>query len=161
MSRETFLSAGLTVEMTTSASGAASLVADFKARGMRVTLVGMSMGAGTAAQALRSGARPDGVVFAAGSLMPGGPANNSVSEALGDPSLLPPTLVLHHRQDACRLTPPEAVPEFVRWSRGRAKASWVTGGGGDGFPCRPNTPHTFTGRERAAAGAIIQFARAR
>jgi dienelactone hydrolase len=156
-----FQSAGLQTEMTTSASQAASLVADFKARGMRVTLVGMSLGAVTAAQALAAGARPDRVVFAAGGLLPPGTPNGSVRDTLGDPALLPPTLVLHHREDACRLTPPEAIPEFIRWTRGRARASWIVGGGGPGFPCRPNTPHTFTGRERAAAGAIINFARGR
>lgn len=161
LSMGAFQSAGFATEMTTSAGQASSLVADFKARGMRVTLVGMSLGAVTAAQALAAGARPDRVVFAAGGLLPPGTPNGSVRDTLGDPSILPQTLVLHHRADECRLTPPEAVPEFLRWARGKARASWITGGGGPGYPCRPNSPHTFTGREAAAAGAIINFARGR
>ncbi|MBN9063945.1 MAG: hypothetical protein BGP06_11685 [Rhizobiales bacterium 65-9] len=154
-----FQAAGFTTEMTTSAGQAASLVADMKSRGMKVTLVGMSLGAVTAAQALAAGARPDSVVFAAGGLLPPGTPNGSVIDTLGSPSLLPRTLVLHHRGDECMLTPPEAVPAFQRWTRGRARVAWISGGGGPGMPCRPNTPHTFTGREGAAAGAIIQFAR--
>lgn len=154
-----FQSAGLETALTTSAGQAASLISQFKGRGMRVILVGMSLGAVTAAQAVASGAQPDGVVFAAGGLLPPGTPNGSVVETLGDPSRLPRTLVLHHRGDQCFLTPPEAVPEFIRWSRGRARASWISGGGGFGPPCRPNTPHTFEGRQQAAAGAIVQFAR--
>lgn len=154
-----FQSAGLETALTTSAGQAISLIAQFKGRGMRVVLVGMSLGAVTAAQAVAGGAQPDGVVFAAGGLLPPGTPNGSVVETIGDPSRLPRTLVLHHRGDQCFLTPPDAVPEFIRWSRGRARVSWITGGGGFGPPCRPNTPHTFEGRQQAAAGAIIQFAR--
>jgi pimeloyl-ACP methyl ester carboxylesterase len=135
------------------------MVAARKAQGAQVTLVGMSYGAVTVAEALAAGARPDKVVFAAGGLLPPGTPNGSVQGALGTPAILPRTLVLHHRQDGCRLTPPEAVVPFVAWTGGRARARWIDGGGGDGFPCRPNTPHTFTGRTRAAADAIIQFAR--
>ncbi|CAN1504675.1 hypothetical protein MCEMSEM23_00595 [Rhabdaerophilaceae bacterium] len=161
ISQNIFQSAGFTTEMTTSASQAAALISDFKARGMRVTLVGMSLGATTAAQVLASGARPDGVVFAAGGLLPPGTPNGSVQEVLSEPSILPRTLVLHHREDGCHMTPPEGVGAFLRWSRGRARVSWVAGGGGFGPPCRPGTPHTFSGRENAAAGAIIRFARGR
>lgn len=161
MSQPIFRAAGLTAEITTSAFQAASLVSGLKGQGYRVTLVGMSLGAVTAAQALAGGAQPDGVVFAAGGLMPPGTPNGSVIEALGSPARLPRTMVLHHRQDRCHFTPPEAVPAFVQWSRGRARAVWVVGGGGFGPPCRPNTAHTFTGRTEAAAGAIIRFARGR
>lgn len=160
-SRPFFESAGLANEITTSASEASSLISDFQSRGYRVTLVGMSLGAVTAAQALAGGAKPDAVVFAAGGLLPPGTPNGSVAEALGDPSKLPRTLVLHHRQDECPMTPPGHVREFAAWSRGRARVTWITGGGGFGPPCRPDTPHTFTGRTDAAAAAIIAFATGR
>jgi hypothetical protein len=153
--------AGFTVEMTTSAWQAQSLVTSHKAQGRSVTLVGMSLGGVTAAQAIAAGANPDKVVFAASGLMPPGTPNGSVMETLGDPARLPRTLVLHHRGDECRMTLPDAVQPFVRWARGRANVRWVTGGGGPGLPCRPDTPHTFTGREREAASAIISFAKAR
>lgn len=161
MTQSMFQSAGFTTEMTTSPGQAAAMVAAFKARGMRVTLVGMSLGATTAAQALAVGARPDGVVFVAGGLLPPGTPNGSVRDAIGNPSTLPRTLVVHHRDDACRFTPAEDVPEFVRWARGRARVAWVTGGGGFGPPCRPGTAHTFSGRESVAANAIMRFARGR
>lgn len=155
LTQNTFQSAGFTTEMATNAGQAAAMVAAYKARGMRVTLVGMSAGARMAAQALAAGARPDGVVFVAGPLL--GP----IREVIGDPSTLPRTLVVHHREDACRLTPAEDVPEFVRWTRGRARVAWVTGGGGSGPPCLPGTAHTFSGREGVAANAIMRFARRR
>ena len=156
-----FEAAGLNTVMTTSPSEASRLVADLQSRGFRVTLVGMSLGAVTAAQVVASGSRPNRIVFAAGGLLPPGTPNGSVVGTLGDPSRLPPTLVLHHRDDACPMTSPSVVEDFVRWSRGRARVAWVTGGGGIGSPCRPNTPHTFTGRENVAAAAIIQFAKQR
>lgn len=161
LTQSMFQSAGFTTEMTTSAGQAAAMVAAFKARGMRVTLVGMSLGATTAAQALAAGARPDGVVFVAGGLLPPGTPNGSVRDAIDNPSTLLRTLVVHHREDACRFTPAEDVPEFVRWTRGRARVAWVTGGGGFGPPCRPGTAHTFSGREGVAANAIMRFARGR
>lgn len=161
MSQPIFRSAGLETEITTSAWQASSLVSDFKSKGYRVTLVGMSLGAVTAAQAIAGGAQPDAVVFAAGGLLPPGTPNGSVVETLGTPASLPRTLVLHHRNDECPMTSPQAVPDFVRWSRGKARTAWISGGGGFGPPCRPNTPHTFTGRTEAAAAAIIGFARGR
>lgn len=156
-----FEAAGLNTVMTTSAAEASRFVADLQSRGFRVTLVGMSLGAVTAAQAVASGSRPDRLVLAAGGLLPPGTPNGSVVGTLGNPSQLPQTLVLHHRDDACPMTSPSAVEDFVRWSRGRAKVVWVSGGGGFGPPCRPNTPHTFTGRENVAASAIVQFAKQR
>jgi hypothetical protein len=161
ITRGLYEAAGFTVEMTTSAWQAQSLVSSYKSQGRAVTLVGMSLGGVTAAQAIAAGANPDKVVFAASGLMPPGTPNGSVMEALGDPARLPRTLVLHHRGDECRMTLPDAVQPFVRWARGRANVRWITGGGGPGLPCRPDTPHTFTGRERAAASAIISFARGR
>jgi dienelactone hydrolase len=163
LSQGLFEASGFVTEMTTGASHAAALVAGYKARGQRVTLVGMSLGAATAAQALAAGAQPDRVVFAAGGLLPPGTPNGAVRDLLGDPARLPRTLVLHHREDACHLTPPGAVAEFVRWSGGRARTVWITGGVPAGLspPCRPGTPHTFAGREQAAASAIMQFARGR
>ncbi len=161
LSTSLFEAAGLTTVMTTSADQASRLIADLQSRGFRVTLVGMSLGAVTAARAIALGSRPDRVVFAAGGLLPPGTPNGSVVGTIGNPSQLPQTLVLHHREDACPMTSPGAVDEFARWSRGRAKVVWVSGGGGPGQPCRPNTPHTFTGRENVAAAAIIQFAKSR
>ena len=158
---QVFAQAGLDPVVVESASAAQSTVETRKAEGKRVTLVGMSFGAVTVAQAIAAGARPDAVVFAAGGLLPPGTPNGSVVETLRDPALLPRTLVLHHRADACRFTSPEAVPAFLRWAKGRASVRWIEGGGGPGLPCRPNSPHTFEGRGTVAAEAIVAFARGR
>ena len=50
VSEPIFQSAGLQTALTTSAGQAISLIAQFKGRGMRVVLVGMSLGAVRAAQ---------------------------------------------------------------------------------------------------------------
>jgi dienelactone hydrolase len=158
MSMGLFNAAGFQTDVVSSAWQASSTIAARKAEGAKVTLVGMSYGAVTAAEALAAGARPDAVVFAGGGLLPPGTPNGSVQGALGTPAILPRTLVLHARADACQMTPPGAVAPFVSWTSGRARARMIDGATGDGYPCRYNSPHTFTGRTKAAADAIIQFA---
>jgi dienelactone hydrolase len=158
MSMGFFNAAGFQTDVVASAWQASSTIAARKAEGAKVTLVGMSYGAVTAAEALAAGARPDAVVFAGGGLLPPGTPNGSVQGALGTPAILPRTLVLHARADECRLTPPGDVAPFVAWTGGRARARLIDGATGEGHPCRYNSPHTFTGRTRAAADAIIQFA---
>ena len=56
---------------------------------------------------------------------------------LGSPASLPHTLVIHHSQDSCKFTLPAGVEPFIKWSAGRARVSWVSGGkeeGDLGFP---------------------------
>lgn len=156
-----FQAAGLSTLVTTSPSEAVSLIANAKAQGGRVVLVGMSLGSGQVGQAIASGARPDKLVIAAGGLMPPGTSSGSVAGNVGNPALLPPTLIVHHRNDQCMLTPPEGVAAFQRWAGGRVRVAWISGGGGPGLPCRLRSFHAFEGTDRAAAGAIIGFARSR
>ena len=158
--QEAFARAGLTTAIATSAGQAASAALSLAAQGLTVTLVGMSAGTPTVAEALAAGAPASRVVFVAGTLMPGY-AQRSVVEALGSPARLPPTLVVHNRNDACRLTPPEAVHDFVRWSGGRARVRWVSSGHGPGAPCGPMSAHGFFGNDGQAVAAITSFARSR
>lgn len=155
--QQTLASYGLATAVATSASQAASTASSLKAQGASVVLVGMSAGTPTVAEALALGAPADKVVFAAGTLMPGY-AQRSVADSLGSPGRLPPTLVLHHRRDECRLTPPEAVGQFVRWSGGRARVRWIDGGTNAGQPCGPMSAHGFYGRDDQAIAAIASFA---
>lgn len=148
---------GIAAQMTTSASEAAAMVQSLKAQGLRVTLVGMSAGSKTVAEAIAAGARPDRVVFAAAFLDAAQPG--SVPGTLGSPALLPPTLVVHNRNDQCQFTPPEAVAGFVRWSGGRARVAWVTSSVSQSPPCRALSPHAFHGADAAAIGPIVSFAR--
>jgi dienelactone hydrolase len=156
-----FAAAGFRSVVTTDPSEAAALIASHKNRGVHVVLVGMSLGSGHVATAIASGARPDKLVVAAGDLMGAGLPSGSVAGNLGNARLLPATLVLHHRDDACPKTPPHAVPAFQAWARGKARIAWISGGGGNGSPCRLRSAHAFMGVNDVAAAAIIRFARSR
>ena len=158
--QEGFARAGLTTAVATSAGQAVSVTSSLTAQGLAVTLVGMSAGTPTVAEALAAGAPASRVVFVAGTLMPGS-AQRSVVAALGTPERLPPTLVVHNRNDDCRLTPPEAVPEFIRWSGGRARVRWISSGAGPGPPCGAMSAHGFFGNDGPAVAAIASFARGR
>lgn len=115
----------------------------------RVIVVAMSRGAlkvaGTLAQ------RPDGIVFASALL-------DDARSAIGDPSRLPATLLIQHRQDGCRLTTPDSAVAFQQWTGGRARLLWIDGGTSTGNPCEARAYHGFVGREAAVVQAITGFA---
>lgn len=158
--QDAFAQYGLDTAVAVSAAEAASVATALHAQGRRVVLVGMSAGTPTVAEALALGAPAHKVVFVSGMLMPGY-AQRSVVEALGGTARLPPTLVVHNRNDECRQTPPEAVPAFVRWSGGRARVRWIASAPGPGAPCRPMSAHGFFGNDSQAVAAIAGFARGR
>jgi dienelactone hydrolase len=148
---------GFSIVVALTAEDARSAAASAASQGSRVVLVGMSAGTPTVAEALASGAPVTRAVLVSGPLMPPGIRGRSVVGSLGTPAALPPTLVVHHRQDACPLTPPEGVAPFVSWSRGRARAAWVSGNAGG--PCGPISAHGYIGQDGAAIAAISRFAR--
>jgi hypothetical protein len=115
----------------------------------RVIVVAMSRGALKVAGTLSQ--RPDGIVFASAML-------DDARAAIGDASRLPPTLLIHHRQDSCRLTLPEAAVAFQQWAGSRARLLWIDGGSSTGNPCQARAYHGFVGREGAVTGAITAFA---
>lgn len=115
----------------------------------RVIVVAMSRGSLKVPGLLAS--HPDGVVFASSML-------SDVQSGLGDPSRLPPTLIVHHRQDGCRGTTPEAAVAFQSWAGSRARTVWIDGGSSSGNPCQPRAYHGFVGREGAVVSAITGFA---
>ncbi len=116
----------------------------------KVVLVAMSRGSTRVPPALSAG--PDGVVFASSML-------DHVRQTLGSASALPPTLVVHHRRDDCRVTHYEMVQPFMAWASGRARLVWIDGGTSEGNPCRNQAYHGFIGREGAVVSAIIGFVR--
>jgi dienelactone hydrolase len=156
--QQAFTNRGLQVVVATSSSAVISAAAQLRAQGRKVTLVGMSAGTPTVAEAIAAGAVADRIVLVSGTLMPGR-AQRSVASSLGSPARLPATLVVHNRNDDCPMTPPEAVPEFIRWSAGRARVTWVQSSGGPGAPCGPMSPHGFFGNDGRAVSAIVSFAR--
>lgn len=115
----------------------------------RVIVVAMSRGALKVADTLA--ARPDGIVFASSIL-------DSARGMIGDPGRLPPTLIIHHRQDSCRLTLPDSAVTFQQWAGGKARLIWIDGGSSTGDPCQARAYHGFIGREGQVVSAITSFA---
>lgn len=115
----------------------------------RVIVVAMSRGALKVAATLP--ARPDGIVFASSML-------NDARGMIGDPARLPPTLIIHHRQDSCHLTLPESAEDFRQWAGARARLLWIDGGSSTGNPCQARAYHGFIGREGQVVAAITGFA---
>jgi hypothetical protein len=74
-------------------------------------------------------------------------------------ALLPPTLVVHHRQDKCWLTSPAGVAPFIAWSKGKAKVVWLDGGEEVGNPCEAKGYHGFAGIDQKVVEAVAAFAR--
>jgi hypothetical protein len=96
-------------------------------------------------------ARPSGIVLTAGFL-------DSVRSALGSPAALPPTLVVHHRQDGCRHTPPGAVEPFKAWAGAKVRVAWMDGGTNEGDPCQARGYHGFNGLDGKVVATVAQFA---
>jgi len=115
----------------------------------RVIVVAMSRGALKVADTLS--ARPDGVVFASSIL-------DGARGMIGDPGRLPPTLIIHHRQDSCRLTLPDSAVTFQQWTGGKARLVWIDGGSSTGDPCQARAYHGFIGREGQVVSTITSFA---
>ena len=147
--------AGIETVVTTSPGQAASLVQASIANKPKVVLVGMSRGARDVAQALRSGARPSGVILVSGAL---GPA----MQILGSPAVLPATLLVHHRRDECPRTSPAVAQRFAAWSGGRARLHWIDNtGNAVPNPCGPRGAHGFFIEDGAAVAAIVAFIQSR
>jgi hypothetical protein len=150
-----FAAAGIETKATTSSSEAVSLASAARASGRKAVIVGMSLGGLATASAVAAGAPANGVVFVSSDL-------NTVSAQIGGAAKLPPTLVVHHRHDGCRRTPPTAVEPFLRWSGGRARVSWIdTTGDNNTDPCRASSAHGFYRNDGPAVSAIIGFIRSR
>jgi len=134
-----------------------------------VTVVGTSRGTQWAAEGVAEGARPDKLVLTSGFLSeasmgepPGNTRRRYESNAislLGNPGLLPPTLVVHHRYDHCWLTSPAGVGPFIAWAQGKARVVWLEGGEENGNPCEAQGYHGFRGIDQKVVEAVVAFAR--
>jgi hypothetical protein len=126
-----------------------------------VTVVGTSRGTQRAAEGIARGARPDALVLTAGFLSQesGERVNRHVIALLGSSSSLPRTLVIHHRQDACRHTLPAGVKPFLDWSKGKASVVWLDGGVNTGDPCQARAYHGFNGLDDKVVEAVVSFAK--
>jgi hypothetical protein len=156
--RESFAGRGLAVLLPDPGVDLAAAV-DYMAKIKRpVTLIGTSRGTQRIARGLAAGARPDRVVLTSGFLSDASGSSDNVISILGSPAALPPTLVVHHRRDGCRMTNPEGVAPFLAWAGSKTRVTWVDGGSDSGDPCQAGGHHGFTGVEGAMVSAAAGFA---
>ncbi len=113
-----------------------------------LAFVGTSRGTLRAAQGLSAG--PDRLVLTSGLL-------TQVEGIVGSPSNLPPTLVLHHREDGCRETPPSGVEPFQQWGGAKVKVVWLDGGVTEGNPCEARAHHGFNGLDGQVVSIVGRF----
>ena len=124
-----------------------------------VTVVGTSRGTQRAARGISKGARPDKLVLTSGFLSNASGDTENVINILESPTLLPPTLVIHHRHDHCKLTLPDGVQDFVSWSKGKSRIVWLEGGDEVGNPCEAQSHHGFRGIDQKVVDLVSGFAR--
>lgn len=123
-----------------------------------VIVAGTSRGTLRAAEGIAKGAKPDRLVLTSGFLTPeSGHRSQNVAAILGSADQLPPTLVVHHRQDGCRFTLPAGVDPFLKWAGGKARVTWLDGGKSEGDACQSFAYHGFHGIEQKMVAAIAGF----
>lgn len=150
--RQAYLARGYAVLVVDAGTDLASAVNYMAAIKRPVTVVATSRGTIRAAEGIARGARPDKLVLTSGFLTGESGGNPNVASILGSPAALPPTLVIHHRQDGCRFTQPAGAESFIRWAGGRARIAWVDGGAEVGNPCEAGGHHGFNGLDARVVG---------
>jgi len=155
--RHAYAARGLAVLVVDAGTDLNSAVQYMAAIKRPVTVIGTSRGTLRAAEGIARGARPDALVLTSGFLSAESGSGQNVMSILGSPSSLPRTLVIHHSQDSCRATLPAGVEPFVKWSAGRARAVWVSGGLNEGDPCQAGGHHGFNGLDGQVVGIAAGF----
>lgn len=155
--RSAYASRGLAALVVDAGANLASAVQYMAAIKRPVTVIATSRGTLRAARGIAAGARPDALVLTSGFLSAESGSPENVESILGSPSLLPHTLVIHHRQDGCRATLPAGVDPFIRWSSGRARVVWLSGGSDAGNPCEAFAHHGFNGIDGQVVGVAASF----
>ena len=156
--REAFAARGFAVLVPDFGFNLAALVEYMTAIKRPVIVVGTSRGTQRAVHGIAGGAKPDGLVLTSGFLSDeSGDYDNAVN-TLGSPDKLPPTLIVHHRLDACQVTSPDGVAPFMTWAGKKARVAWLNGGTPDGDPCGGSHYHGFNGIEGQMVSTIAAFA---
>lgn len=116
-----------------------------------VSIAAVSSGVKRLAGAIAApGFRARKVILVSGNL-------DAAREIIGSPELLPPTLVIHHRNDGCAMTPPAQVAAFQQWGGAKIRVQWMEGGNNSGDPCGPQSHHGMAGLDDAVVDAIARF----
>jgi len=124
-----------------------------------VWLIGTSRGSISAAAGGKGVPIVAGVVLTASVTQPGGRRPATVYDAQVR-ELNKPVMVVHHRNDACRVSPPSgAVRLFARLTAATVRELRVIDGGraGQGRACGPISPHGFLGVERETVREIVNW----
>lgn len=128
-----------------------------------VWLVGTSMGTVSAANAaarLAGGpAAPDGLVLTSSVTRPSRRERESLSDVrLG--AVAVPTLIVHHKDDACPVTPHRDAAGLAKELKAAPRVEVVTIEGGDpaqSAPCEPLSAHGFFGLDAAVVERIARW----
>jgi hypothetical protein len=155
--RNAYAARGLAVLVADAGTNLSSAVQYMAAIKRPVTVVATSRGTLRAAEGIAGGARPDALVLTSGFLSAESGSGSNVMSILGSPSALPRTLVIHHRNDGCGSTQPAGVDPFIKWSAGRARVSWLSGGRAEGDPCEARGYHGFNGLDGQVVGLAAGF----
>ena len=155
--RQAYAARGLAVLVVDAGTPLAAAVQYMAAIKRPVTVIATSRGTIRAAEGIAGGARPDALVLTSGLLSPESGSGQNVMSILGSPASLPRTLVIHHREDSCRLTLPAGVEPFIKWSAGRARVAWVSGGANEGDACEARAHHGFNGIDGQVVGLAAGF----
>ncbi|MFM1814814.1 MAG: hypothetical protein RLZ98_1509 [Pseudomonadota bacterium] len=126
----------------------AKVVAYMRRVASPVAVVATSRGSLRVPQALDG--RPDAVVVTSAFL-------DEVRQAVMNPARLPPTLVVHHRGDACWFTPKSAVAPFKAWGGRKVSVAWLDGGINEGDPCQAFSVHGFNGLDADVVNLVAKF----
>ena len=136
------------------------VVSDLKVRfpGVPVFLIGTSMGTVSAAYVGRELATEvAGVVLTASVFVSSGRRSKHGDSNLSDfdlASIKTPMLIVHHREDACSITP------YGDASQRAGKIPLISVRGGDpptSEPCESQSRHGFLGKERATVEALVRW----
>jgi hypothetical protein len=122
-------------------------------------LIGTSRGSISAAAGGKGVPLVAGVVLTASVTRPGGRRPTTVYDA-DVRELNKPVMVVHHRNDACRVSPPSgAVRLFARLTAATVREMRMIDGGrpGHGRACGPISPHGFLGVERETVREIVNW----
>jgi hypothetical protein len=147
--RKAYLAHGVATLTIDSGVNVAEAVTYMRKIARPVVVVGTSNGTLRVPNALP--AKPDGIVLTAGRL-------DQVKSQIGSPAALPRTLVVHHKRDECRVTPPSAVEPFKTWGGSRVRVVWMGGGTTVGNPCQARAYHGFNGLDGQVVSTVAQFA---
>ncbi|MCA1951805.1 MAG: alpha/beta hydrolase [Hyphomicrobiales bacterium] len=146
--RRSFVAGGFATLALSSSGNPTRAIEAMKGIARPVIVVGTSRAATRMHRALSA----DGLVITSGML-------DHFQSNVGSADALPPTLIVHHRNDTCRVTLPALVPAFQQWAGARARIVWVDGGRDEGDPCQAQGHHGFAGVEGRMVGAVLAFAR--